>query len=307
MRSQRDVESRTSPEFRSAPAWFPQRRRKDRASAARCPSRGSSVLAPRTSGCGGRFPPLRVRCWPAENPVRLGERIAEESRCSAKPDDSRISRTACEPGQSGRVMVTLVRSPIARTSSVSAAESVKNPSRITFGGKTRSPARTASAALLRRAWRKPRPRAFRFRSTSSSRPARSAGRAAAGACSNNSASARRKPGNPATAVKRSGRSRSSACSINRSSSAAGAAASGDQSSSQFARVQISRGRTGNPDRASNMADVLHHGGRGNNQERVGLRSKLLQRHTGFSGRRRTRNQEVQVPTIRQDERIVTSC
>ena len=55
----------------------------------------------------------------------LAERIAEESRCSAKPADSRILRTACEPGQSGSVMVTLVRSLSAKTSSVSASRQRK--------------------------------------------------------------------------------------------------------------------------------------------------------------------------------------
>ena len=116
----------------------------------------------------------------AENP-RLGSRNASRKKAAApsNPAASRVWRAACEPGQSGSVMVTSVRPARAKISSVSAADRVKNPSRMTFAG------RTAGAALLRRAWRKPRPRALRFRSTSSSRPARSAGRAAGtDACSN---------------------------------------------------------------------------------------------------------------------------
>ena len=50
-----------------------------------------------------------------------------------------------------------------------------------------------------------------------------------------------------------------------------------------------------------MADVFHHGGRRDNEEPVRLGSKALQRDMGFAGRRRTRDQEIQVPTIRQDD------
>jgi hypothetical protein len=46
--------------------------------------------------------------------------------------------------------------------------------------------------------------------------------------------------------------------------------------------------------------VLDHRGCGNNEEPIRLGSKMLQRGMGFAGRRRTRNQEIQVPTIRQD-------
>ena len=66
-------------------------------------------------------------------------------------------------------MVTAVRSLSASTNSVSAGDKVKNPSRMMPTGRSRSSVRTASTALAKRACRKPNPRAFRFRSTSSSR------------------------------------------------------------------------------------------------------------------------------------------
>ena len=83
----------------------------------------------RISGCGGRFPPLRVR-W---SPRKIGSKPADRRSkpLLSKPADSRVLRTACEPGQSGSVMVTLVRLARAKTRPVSASDSVKNPSTMT--------------------------------------------------------------------------------------------------------------------------------------------------------------------------------
>jgi plasmid stabilization system protein ParE len=49
-----------------------------------------------------------------------------------------------------------------------------------------------------------------------------------------------------------------------------------------------------------VPNMVDHRRRGNDQQPVRSRSKMFQGKAGLAARRRTRDQEIQIPTIRQD-------